>query len=337
MDLVTVWYVAIALLWLGFLLLEGFDFGVAALLPVLGRTPADRTLLLRTIGPVWDGNEVWLITAIGATFAAFPAWYAGWLSSAYLLFVLILFGLIARAVAFEWRHARHADRWEQGWTRALTAGSVVAALGIGAALGVTTMGLPIGPDGVRVGGPLSWLGVGALLGAVAVLAFSVVHGALFLSLRLTGPLQESATALARRLAVPAAVPLLGWALWAQLRGGGPVTAALLAVAVAATLGVPVLLARGRAGWAFGSWSVLLAGSLATVMAAAWPVVLPSTLDPAFDLTAQAASVSSYTLTVMTVVTCVGLPAVLLYQGWTYWVFRHRVTAEPLPVSAGSDG
>src|SRR3954469_18454159 len=158
MDLQTLWFAAVAVLWIGFLLLEGFDFGVAALLPVLGRRTADRHLMLRSIGPLWDGNEVWLITATGAVFAAFPGWYGTWLPALYLPFVLVLLGLIVRAVAFEWRHSHPDPRWDAAWPHVITAGSLVPAAGVGAALCPTTLGLPIGADGERVGGAFSGVG-----------------------------------------------------------------------------------------------------------------------------------------------------------------------------------
>jgi cytochrome bd ubiquinol oxidase subunit II len=327
-DLPTLWFVAVAVLWTGFLLLEGFDFGVAGLLPVLGRRPADRHLMLRTIGPVWDGNEVWLITAVGAVFAAFPGWYGTWLPALYLPFVGVLLGLIVRAVAFEWRHSSHDPRWDAAWTRVITGGSLVAAAGVGAALAATTLGLPIDADGVRVGGSLAGVGWTALLGAVAVVAFSLVHGAVFLALKTDGDVRRRARAVALRWAPVAGLPLLAWAGLVHLRGGTPVTAVLW---LAAALAVPFTwtqLRTGREGRAFAGWAALLLASAATVFGAAFPVVVPSTIDPAFDLTAQAASVSDYTLTVMTWVAGVGLPVVLAYQAWTYWVFRKRLVAEP---------
>jgi cytochrome d ubiquinol oxidase subunit II len=330
MDLQTVWFVAVAVLWTGFLLLEGFDFGVAALIPVLGRRPHDRHLMLRSIGPLWDGNEVWLITAVGAVFAAFPGWYATWLPALYLPFVLVLVGLIIRAVAFEWRHSHHTPEWDTTWTRVITAGSLIAALGIGAALGATTLGLPIDADGNRVGGPFAGLGWPALLGAVAVLSFSVVHGAVFLALKTDGPLRLAARRLARRWSPVAALPLLLWALLVQQRSGTAATAVLLLVAA---LAVPATWARirvDREGQAFAAWAVVLLGSAATIFGAAYPVVVPSTIDGAFDLTVADASVSDYTLTVMTWVAGIGLPVVLAYQAWTYWVFRARLTTEPEP-------
>ncbi|MCV2488134.1 cytochrome d ubiquinol oxidase subunit II [Geodermatophilus sp. YIM 151500] len=328
MDLQTLWFAAVAVLWTGFLLLEGFDFGVAGLLPVIGRRPADRHLMLRTIGPLWDGNEVWLITATGAVFAAFPAWYATWLPALYLPFVVVLLGLIVRAVAFEWRHSHHDPRWDAAWTRVITGGSLVAASGVGAALATTTLGLPVDGDGIRVGGSLAGVGWTALLGGLAVVGFSMVHGAVFLALKTDGPVRLRARAFARRWSPVAGLPLLLWAGLVHLRGGTPVTAALWLLAAAA---VPVTWAQVRAdreARAFAGWAAVLLASAATVFGAAYPVVLPSTVDPAFDLTVAAASVSDYTLTVMTWVAAVGLPVVLVYQTWTYWVFRRRLTAEP---------
>lgn len=329
MDLQTLWFAAVAVLWLGFLLLEGFDFGVAALLPVLGRRPADRHLMLRSIGPLWDGNEVWLITAVGAVFAAFPGWYATWLPALYLPFVLVLFGLIIRAVAFEWRHSHHTAAWDSSWTWVITTGSLIAALGIGAALGATTLGLPIDADGSRVGGAFSGLGWPALLGALAVLAFSLVHGALFLALKVDGDVRLRARAFALRWSPVAALPLLAWAGWVQLRSGTAVTGALWLVAALAVVVTWARIKVDAEGQAFAGWAVLLVASAATIFGAAYPVVVPSTIDAAFDVTIADASVSDYTLTVMTWAAGIGLPVVLGYQAWTYWVFRKRLTAEPV--------
>ena len=327
MDLQTLWFAAVAVLWIGFLLLEGFDFGVAALLPVLGRRTADRHLMLRSIGPLWDGNEVWLITAVGAVFAAFPGWYATWLPALYLPFVLVLFGLIISAVAFEWRHSHHTPTWDSSWTWVITAGSLIAALGIGAALGATTLGLPIDADGYRVGGPFAGLGWPALLGAVAVLAFSVVHGAMFLALKTDGPLRTAARAFALRWAPVAALPLLAWAGVVHLRSGTPGTAVLWLVAALAVVVAWARIRVDREGQAFAAWGTMLGAAAATVFGAAYPVVVPSTIDAAFGVTVADASVSDYTLTIMTWAAGFGLPVVLGYQAWTYWVFRKRLTAE----------
>jgi cytochrome d ubiquinol oxidase subunit II len=329
-DLQTLWFIAVAVLWTGFLLLEGFDFGVAALLPLLGRRPVDRHLMLRSIGPLWDGNEVWLITAVGAVFAAFPGWYASWLPALYLPFVLVLFGLIIRAVAFEWRHSHSTASWDSTWTHVITAGSLIAALGIGAALGATTLGLPIDADGHRVGGAFSGLGWPALLGAVAVLAFSLVHGAVFLALKTDGPVRLAARGFARRWSLVAALPLLLWAGLVQLRDGTLVTGMLWLVAALAVLVTWARIRVDREGQAFAAWAAVLLASAATIFGAAYPVVLPSTIDPAFHLSVADASVSDYTLTVMTWAAGFGLPVVLAYQAWTYWVFRKRLSAEPSP-------
>ena len=329
MDLQTLWFAAVAVLWTGFLLLEGFDFGVAALLPVLGRKPADRHLMLRSIGPLWDGNEVWLITAVGAVFAAFPGWYATWLPALYLPFVLVLFGLIIRAVAFEWRHSHHTEAWDATWTRIITAGSLIAALGIGAALGATTLGLPIDADGTRVGGAFAGLSWSALLGAVAVLGFSLVHGALFLALKVDGDVRLRARAFALRWSPVAALPLLAWAGITHLRYGTPVTGVLWLVAALAVVVAWTRIRLDREGAAFAAWAVLLVASAATIFGAAYPVVVPSTVDVAFDVTVADASVSDYTLMIMTWAAGVGLPVVLGYQTWTYWVFRKRLTTEPV--------
>ena len=328
MDLATLWFVAVAVLWTGFLLLEGFDFGVAALLPVLGRRTADRHLMLRSIGPLWDGNEVWLITAVGAVFAAFPGWYATWLPALYLPFVVVLLGLIVRAVAFEWRHSHSDPQWDAAWTRVITAGSMVAAAGVGAALAATTLGLPIDADGIRVGGSLAGVGWTALLGAAAVVAFSLVHGAVFLALKTDGDVRRRARAFALRWSPLAGLPLLAWAGLVPLRGGTPATAVLWLVAALVVPFTWAAVRTGRESRAFAGWAALLVASAATIFGAAFPVVVPSTIDPAFDLTVAEASVSDYTLTVMTWAAGVGLPVVLAYQTWTYWVFRKRLTAEP---------
>lgn len=329
MDLQIVWFAAVAVLWTGFLLLEGFDFGVAALLPVLGRGTAERHLMLRTIGPVWDGNEVWLITAAGAVFAAFPGWYATWLPALYLPFVLVLLGLIVRAVAFEWRHSSPDPRWDTVWTRVITGGSLVAAAGIGAALGATTLGLPIDGDGTRVGGAFAGLGWGSALGAAAVLAYSLVHGALFLALKTDGPVRLRARAFALRWSPVAALPLLAWAGLVQLRSGTLLTGVLWAVAALAVVVTWTQVRLDREGPAFAGWATVLLASAATLFGAAFPVVVPSTISSAYDVTVGDAAVSDYTLTVMTWVAGAGLPVVLAYQAWTYWVFRRRLTAEPV--------
>ncbi len=328
----TVWFVGIAVLWTGFLLLEGFDFGVGMHLLVRARGEQERRLMLNTIGPVWDGNEVWLITAGAAMFAAFPLWYASLFSTLYVPLVFVLLGLIFRAVSIEWRGKGSTARWRRLWDVALGGGSFLAAFGIGAALALTTTGLPIDANGDRVGGPVVWLTPVAVLGGLAVVGFCLVHSATFLALKTDGPVRLRAQKDAVRLAPVALLPLLGWAVLVQVLSGTPITWLLVGVAVVAGV-LGWLAARRRLeGRAFLGFSAFLVAGAAAIFGAAYPAVLPSSLDPAFSLTVSNASSSDYTLGVMTIVAGVGLPVILLYQAWSYWVFRKRLRVEHLPVA-----
>lgn len=331
MDILpTVWFFAIGALWVGYLLLEGFDLGVGMHLLVRGRTESRKRLLLNTIGPVWDGNEVWLITAVAAMFAAFPFWYASLLSTLYVPLVLVLLALIFRAVSIEYRGKVRSDRARALTDLGLGLGSFVAAFGVGAMLGLTTTGLPIDGNGDRVGGPFAWLTWQAVLGGLAVVGFSWAHAAAFLALKTDGPVRDRS----RRILVVwgpiALAPMAGWMLLVQVRTGGTVSVALTAVAaVAAVLGW--MFARaGREGRAFVGLAVFLTAGTLAIFAAVYPVVLPSTIDPAFDMTLDTASSGDYTLGVMSVVAALGLPLVLVYQGWTYWVFRRRLAEHHIP-------
>jgi cytochrome d oxidase, subunit II (cydB) len=326
----TVWFVAIAVLWTGFLLLEGFDFGVGMHLLVRARGEREKRLMLNTIGPVWDGNEVWLITAGAATFAAFPLWYASLFSTLYVPLVLVLLGLIFRAVAIEYRGKGHGDRWRRGWDLALGVGSFVAAFGIGAALALTTTGLPIDGNGDRVGGPFVWLTPAAVLGGLAAVGFCLVHAATFLALKTDGPVRERARRDIVRMAPVALLPMVGWVLLVQLQSGGWVSWGLVVLAAACAVAGWFAARRGREGHAFLGFATFLAAGAASIFVAVYPVVLPSTVDATFDLTVSNASSSDYTLGVMTVVAAVGLPVVLLYQAWSYWVFRRRLSVEHIP-------
>ncbi|MCU1411647.1 MAG: cydB [Rhodoglobus sp.] len=326
----TLWFVAIAALWIGYLLLEGFDLGVGMLLLTSTRDEKQRRLMLNTIGPVWDGNEVWLITAGAATFAAFPLWYASLFSTLYLPLTLTLLALIFRAVAIEYRGKGRSERWRSFWTAALGIGSFIAAFGVGAMLGLTTTGLPIDANGDRVGGPFAWLTPYAVLGGLAVVGFCLVHASAFLGLKTLGAVRERAARFLVRWAPIALLPLVGWVLVIQFRSGTAVTWALVALAVVALAAAWLSARAGREGRAFLGLAVFLVLGASSIFAAVFPVVLPSTLDPAFDLTVENASSGDYTLGVMTVVAGIGLPLVLLYQGWTYWVFRRRLGVQHLP-------
>lgn len=326
----TIWFIAIAALWIGYLLLEGFDLGVGMHLVVTARGNTQRRVMLNTIGPVWDGNEVWLITAGAATFAAFPYWYASLFSTLYIPLTLVLLGLIFRAVAIEWRGKGRTERWSRAWDVALAAGSFVSAFGVGAMLTLTTTGLPIDADGNRVGGPFAWLTGYAVLGGLAVVGFCLIHAAVFLALKSDGPVRHASRKFAVRWAPVALLPIVAWVLIMQFRSGNIATWALVVVAVAAVVWGWMQARAGHEGRAFVGMSLFLVAGAASIFAAAYPAVLPSTIDPAFDLTIANAASGSYTLGVMTWVTAFGLPLVFVYQGWTYWVFRQRVSEKHIP-------
>ncbi|GAA4439752.1 cytochrome d ubiquinol oxidase subunit II [Actinokineospora soli] len=330
MDLALIWFAVIALLWLGYLFLEGFDFGVGMLLPVLGRDDTDRRVMINTIGPVWDGNEVWVIVAVGATFAAFPDWYASLLSAAYLPLLLVLLGLIGRGVAFEYRGKVDSDRWRRTWDRVIVVGSWVPALGVGMVLTTTFLGLPLDAGGQRVGSAFAAFTLPALLGGLAVAGFAVAHGAVFLALKTDGPIRHRARALALGVGPLALLPLAGLLVVVQWESGELWTWVAAGLAVVAALVAFARLRVGREGQAFAALGGVIALSVIALFGALYPDVLPSTLDPAWSLTVSGAASSPYTLEVMSWVALFGTPAVLVYQGWTYWVFRRRVSAAQIP-------
>jgi cytochrome d ubiquinol oxidase subunit II len=328
----TLWFVLIAVLWIGYLFLEGFDLGVGMHLLFSARSENDRRVMLNSIGPVWDGNEVWLITAGGATFAAFPDWYASLFSALYLPLTFVLLGLIFRAVGIEFRGKGIAARWARFWDFAIGLGSLVAAFGVGAMLALTTTGLPLDVHGDRVGGPFAWLTPYAVIGGLAVVALSLAHGAVFLSLKTEGDVRTRAGRFAT-VAIPiAAVPILIWVLTLQFRSGTVASWALAVVAVAGVLFAWISARARREGRSFVGMAVAIATGVGAIFVASYPVVLPSTINHAFDLTISNASSAPYTLGVMSIVASFGIPLVLVYQGWTYWVFRKRVSGTSIPAS-----
>lgn len=326
----TLWFILIAILWIGYLFLEGFDLGVGMHVLFSARDEKQKRVMLNTIGPVWDGNEVWLLTAGGATFAAFPFWYASLFSALYIPLVLVLVGLIFRAVAIEYRGKGASERWIRGWDLALGLGSLISAFGVGAALALTTTGLPLNANGDRVGGAWAWLNGYAVLGGLAVVGFCLVHAASFLALKTDGDVRFAARRFVKRGLPFALLPLALWVILIQLRTGEIITWALVLVAVAAAVVAWFANRSGREGWAFIGLGAFLVTGAASIFAAVFPVVLPSTLDSAFDLTVTNASSSDYTLGVMSIVAALGVPLVLVYQGWTYWVFRKRVSGVQIP-------
>ncbi|HSK25400.1 MAG TPA: cytochrome d ubiquinol oxidase subunit II [Jiangellales bacterium] len=334
MELTTVWFVLIAVLWTGYFVLEGFDFGVGVLLPVLGRDDRERRVLINTIGPVWDGNEVWVLVAGGATFAAFPEWYATLFSGFYLPLLLILVALILRGVAFEYRGKRPEATWKARWDLAIFWGSLLPAVLWGVAFANIVRGVPIDADKEFVGSLLDLLNPYALLGGATTLALFVTHGAVFLALKTHGDVRERANAIAARTGVVAAAVAVVFLAWTQLSyGGGASTLVLSVLAALALVGALAANRAGREGWAFVGTAVTIGLAVVTLFAGLYPDVMPSSLDPAWSLTVDNASSTPYTLRIMTWVAVVFTPVVLAYQGWTYWVFRRRIGVGSIPVEA----
>ncbi len=324
MDLHVVWFILIAVLFSGFFFLEGFDYGVGMIMPFLGKTDGERRAIINTIGPVWDGNEVWMITAGGAMFAAFPHWYATLFSGFYLALFLMLLALIIRGVAFEYRSKNEDPAWRERWDWAIFFGSFTPALLWGVAIANLVRGVPIDAHMQYTGTFWTLLNPYGLLGGVAAVAVFIMHGANFLSLKLEGDLAERARAISNLwwwVAV-AAVVLFVVGLFGYT---GYTSKGFLAVLVPLAAALALVAVRSLDG-SSRFWAGGLAIILATVIVfiALFPNVMPSTLNPDWSLTIYNASASDYTLGVMTVVALIFTPLVLLYQGWTYWVFRGRV-------------
>jgi len=326
----TLWFIVIAILWCGYLFLEGFDLGVGMLIGLGKSTEKRKRLLLNTIGPVWDGNEVWLLTAGGATFAAFPHWYASLFSALYIPLTIVLIALIFRAVAIEYRGKAITALTRRAWDLALGLGSLVAAFGVGALLASTTLGLPLNQNGDRIGGAFAWLTWHAVLGGVAVVAFCWIHALAFLRLKTDGPVREEAGKLVGRWLPVAALPMLLWAVWVLANNNSTLAWVCLALSVVALIAAGVMGRSGKEGKSFIALGVMLLAAVAAIFVAAYPVVLPSTLDSAFDLTVDNASSTPYTLKLMSIVAAFGVPLVLAYQAWSYWVFRKRLREEHIP-------
>ncbi|GLX99516.1 cytochrome d ubiquinol oxidase subunit II [Herbidospora sp. NBRC 101105] len=332
MELTTIWFILIAVLWTGYFVLEGFDFGVGVLLPYVSRDEADRRLVVASIGPVWDGNEVWLLVAGGATFAAFPEWYATLFSGFYLPLFLILLALIARGIALEYRNKSDSTR---GWDRTFFWGSLAPAFLWGVAFANIVRGVPLDARHEFTGNLLTLLSPYALLGGVTTLALFTFHGALFLTLRTNGELRQTSARVGRQAGLAAFLAGGLFLLLTQLNDPKPatwVTTVLAAAGIAAAL---ALIGR-RDGWAFTANTVAIVAITATLFGGLWPDVMPA-LDPANSLTVTNASSTPYTLSVMTWVAAIFTPVVLAYQAWTYWVFRRRLTAprDESPVRQGS--
>lgn len=324
------WFIVIALLWTGFFILEGFDFGVGMLHGVVGKDDAGRRTAVNTIGPLWDGNEVWLIVAGAAMFAAFPGWYATMFSAFYLALVLLLVALILRGVSFEFRGKSDSARWRGTWDSLMTLGSVLAPLLIGIALGDLLHGIPIGSNQEYTGNLVDLLNPYALYTGITIVLVCVLHGATFLALKTTGNVRERSSRLARGAAPVTALAVLALAVWTQVTIHQGVLPGVVPVAtVLAILAVVWLIRDGREGWAFAMTTFAMAGTILTIFIDLYPRVMVSSTNAAFSLTVQNSASSPYALKVMTVVAVLFFPLVLLYQGWTYYVFRRRVGVSDL--------
>lgn len=324
MELHDVWFVLIAVLWTGYFFLEGFDFGVGILTKLLARGRTERRVLINTIGPVWDGNEVWLLSAGGATFAAFPDWYATLFSGFYLPLLLILLCLIVRGVAFEYRHKREEERWQTNWEHAIFWTSLLPALLWGVAFGNIVRGVKIDGQMEYVGTVLDLLNPYAFLGGLVTLTLFTFHGAVFVSLKTVGDIRQRARALALKLGLLTAALALGFLIWTQAAHGDGKSLVAMVVAVLALVGAIVAIKAGREGWSFALSGVTIVAAVAMLFLTLFPNVMPSTLNEEWSLTVTNASSSPYTLKIMTWCAGIATPMVLLYQGWTYWVFRKRI-------------
>ena len=332
MELTTVWFILIAALWVGYFTLEGFDFGVGMLLPILARNDKERRVLYNSIGPVWDGNEVWVLVAGGATFAAFPEWYATLFSGFYLPLLLILVGLIVRGLAFEYRHKSDDAAWRRNWDLCLIIGSWVPAVLWGVAFANITRGVPIDETREFTGTLFTLLNPFGLLGGLVTAGLFLTHGAMFLALKTDGDIRHRARALSVRLGLGTAVLAVIFMVWAQVLTGSVGSAIAFVVAALALVSGLVAALRGREGWAFIGTFVTIALAVSGLFLALFPDVMPSSTDLAFSLTTTNASATDYTLKIMTWVAVLFLPVVIAYQAWSYWIFRKRIAVHHIPAS-----
>jgi len=330
MELTTFWFILIAVLWVGYFVLEGFDFGVGMLMVLLAKDEKERRVLLNTIGPVWDGNEVWLIVAAGATFAAFPEWYATLFSGFYVPLLLILLALVVRVIGIEFRGKRPEQAWRRRCDAAILVGSVVPAALWGVAFANIVRGVPIDADLEYVGTLVDLLGPYALLGGAVTLSVFLVHGAFFVALKTTGDIRERANAMALRAGGVAGAALVGFVVWTGLAQQQSLVWLLAGVSVGLFVASLGLAMRRREGWAFTGTAVTIVLFVVMLFVALFPDVMPSSLDPAWSLTTANAASTPYTLRIMSWVAVAFTPLVLLYQGWSYWVFRRRIGVQHIP-------
>ncbi|MFD4421538.1 cytochrome d ubiquinol oxidase subunit II [Agromyces sp. NPDC058484] len=333
MDLSVLWFWIVAFLFVGYFVLDGFDFGVGMSLPFLGRDDTDRRVLINTIGPVWDLNETWVIVAGASLFAAFPEWYATLFSGFYLALLLILLALIARGVSFEYRHQRPESQWKRWFDGMIVVGSAVPALLWGVAFANIVQGVPLDADHNYTGTLFDLLNPYALLGGLTTLLLFFTHGVVFVSLKTDGRMRERARRLAARAGFVTIIVAAGFLTWTGLAFGTPWFWILAAVAAVALIAGWLASTRGAEGVAFTCLAITVATAVLALFSALFPEVMPASNDPANSLTIANASSSAYTLTVMSWLALFTLPLVLAYQGWTYWIFRKRVTRASIEASA----
>jgi cytochrome d ubiquinol oxidase subunit II len=325
------WFWIVAFLFVGYFVLDGFDFGVGMSLPFLGKNDVSRRQVINTIGPIWDLNETWVIVAGACLFASFPEWYATLFSGFYLPLLLILLALILRGVSFEYRHQRESAQWKAGFDRMIVIGSAVPALLWGVAFGNIVQGVAIDANHIYVGGFFALLNPYALLVGATTLLLFFLHGVLFVALKTDGPVHEDARRLVKLAAGPTVLAAAGTVLWTigiAWERDAPLMLMVVGcglVAALALIGSVLFSLRGRDGRAFTAGAVSVASAVVMLFAALFPYVMPSTIDPAFSLTIENASSTPYTLTIMSWTALIALPLVLAYQTWTYWIFRKRVT------------
>ncbi|MFJ3231321.1 cytochrome d ubiquinol oxidase subunit II [Streptomyces sp. NPDC086787] len=336
MELHDVWFVLIAVLWTGYFFLEGFDFGVGVLTGLLARNRAEKRVLINTVGPVWDGNEVWLLTAGGATFAAFPEWYATLFSGFYLPLLVILVCLIVRGVAFEYRAKRPEESWQRNWETAIFWTSLIPAFLWGVAFANIVRGVKIDKSFEYVGTVGDLLNPYALLGGLVTLTLFTFHGTVFTALKTLGEIRERARTLALRVGLVTAVLAAVFLLWTQSESGDGKSLVALVVAIAALAAALVANQAGREGWSFALSGITIVATVAMFFLSLFPNVMPSSLNSDWSLTVTNASSSPYTLKIMTWCAGIATPIVLLYQGWTYWVFRKRIGTQHIAPEAAAE-
>ncbi|WP_329300601.1 cytochrome d ubiquinol oxidase subunit II [Streptomyces sp. NBC_00659] len=331
MELHDVWFVLIAVLWIGYFFLEGFDFGVGILTKLLARDRTEKRVLINTIGPVWDGNEVWLLTAGGATFAAFPEWYATLFSGFYLPLLIILVCLIVRGVAFEYRAKRSEEHWQRNWEAAIFWTSLIPAFLWGVAFANIVRGVKIDRNFEYVGNFWDLLNLYSILGGLVTLTLFTFHGAVFVGLKTVGDIRERSRKLALQVGLATAVLALVFLIWTQVDSGDGASLVALIVAVAALVAALAMANAGREGWAFILSGLTIVAAVAMLFLSLFPDVMPSSLNADWSLTVTNASSSQYTLKIMTWCAVIATPIVLLYQSWTYWVFRKRIGTHHIAV------